>query len=210
MITAPGVPGVAFGTIEDGDGRTDAAARRSISTSLGIPSAWATVDQVHGDVVAIAQDSGHHGQADGLFTTTPLLPLAVGTADCVPVALVGEEAVAIVHAGWRGVASGIVASARDAFRSHGASPMVAVIGPHIGACCYEVGDEVIDAVGGFAAATSWGTRSVDLAMAIEAQLHPLPVRRIDGCTMEHSGFASHRENGTKQRQVSVVWKPKVS
>jgi YfiH family protein len=207
MIRAPGVPGVAFGNARDGDARSDLTARRAISRALGIPEAWATVDQVHGSAIAVVSTPGNHGEADGLFTTQSQLPLTVATADCVPVAIVADGAAAIVHAGWRGVASGVVAEALNVFATSDTEPRVAVIGPHIGACCYEVGDEVIDSVGGFVSTTTWGSQSVGLGDAIEAQLGDVRVLKVGGCTMEGAEFASHRENGTTSRQVAVVWNP---
>jgi len=206
MILTPGVPGVAFGTISDGDGRVDESARSAISSELGIPSAWALIDQVHGDTVVTVDSPGHKGPADGLITSSDGVPLAVATADCVPVAIVGSSSVGIFHAGWRGVASRIVEKGIDLMRSNGDDPVTAVVGPHIGSCCYEVGAEVVEAIGGFEATTRWGSRSVDLAAALAPQVAGLGVAYIPGCTMERVEFASHRENATKRRQVAVVWK----
>ena len=125
MILAPGIPGVAFGTIDDGDGRSDLVSRTAISAALGISEDWATVHQTHSNRVVLAVGAGEHGAADGLVTTVPGLPLAVATADCVPVAIVGDSVVAMVHAGWRGVAAGIVHAAVAAM---GTEPKRAVIG----------------------------------------------------------------------------------
>lgn len=202
MILPPGISAVAFGTIDDGDGRSDLESRAQISAALGISQAWATIDQVHSNRVVHVPRSGGYGEADGLFTTARGVPLVVATADCVPVAIVGDDAVAIVHAGWRGVASGIVTAAVTAM---GDAARVAVVGPHIGPCCYEVGDEVIAATGGHATTTSWGTQSVDLGAAIQAQLTGIETVTIGGCTLEDERFASHRQDGTTKRQVSVAW-----
>ncbi len=202
MILAPGVPGVAFGTIGDGDGRSDPVSRRSISTALGISEDWATVHQTHSSRIVQAVASGGHGDADGLVSAVRGLPLAVATADCVPVAIVSDSAVALVHAGWRGVADGVVSVAMAAM---GTEAMRAVIGPHIGPCCYEVGDEVISAVGGHAAKTRWGTQSVDLAGAIVDQLAGIETVTVDACSFEDDRLASYRQNGTPWRQVSIAW-----
>ncbi len=204
MILAPGVPGVAFGTRHDGDARRDASARTAIAQRLGITDAWAYVDQVHGSDIVPVSTAGNHGEADGLTTATVGLPLAIGTADCVPVALVGDTSVAMLHAGWRGVAAGIVAKAVDPAR--GQEYAVAVIGPHIGPCCYEVSQDVVDAIGGFAATTSSGTLSVDLGAAVAAQIGDgIRVVDVSACTKCDDRFASHRRDGTKVRQVSIVW-----
>ena len=204
MIPAPGVPGVAFGTQADGDGRKSLTARREIALTLGISSDWAYVDQVHGVRVVSVDSMGNHGSADGIFTRRDGLPLAIGTADCVPIALVGDTAVAMLHAGWRGVAGGIVGRAIND-QPHGTFHS-AVIGPHIGPCCFEVGDEVVESIGGFTATTTAGTTSIDLAAAITAQIDgQLPIEEVSACTMCDDRFASHRQNGTPARQVSVVW-----
>ena len=204
MILAPGIPGVAFGTKADGDGRNDDSARREISSALAISSDWAYVDQVHGVQILTVDHNGNHGSADGMHTRTEALPLAIGTADCVPVALVGGGMVAMLHAGWRGVAGGIVDRALAA-QTPGTFH-TAVIGPHIGPCCYEIGDEVVEAVGGFAATTTAGTTSVDLKAAIVAQIDQrVAVEDVSACTMCDDRFASHRRNGTPVRQVSLAW-----
>lgn len=204
MILAPGVPGVAFGTEADGDGRNHRSARRTISSTLGISADWAYVDQVHGVHIVTVDHQGNHGSADGICTRTAGLPLAIGTADCVPVALVGAGTVAMLHAGWRGVAGRIVDRAID--DQPPGTFHTAVIGPHIGACCYEIGDEVVEAIGGFKSSTAAGTTSVDLKAAIVAQIdHRVGVKDVSACTMCDDRFASHRRNGTPARQVSLAW-----
>jgi purine-nucleoside/S-methyl-5'-thioadenosine phosphorylase / adenosine deaminase len=97
--------------------------------------------QVHGPVVRRADGQGEPG--DGVWSDTPEEPLLVFTADCLPVALVrangDRPAIAALHLGWRGLLGGIVAGAAAAL---GGGRLAAVIGPGIGPCCYEVGDDV--------------------------------------------------------------------
>lgn len=205
MIRPRGFPGVAFGESRDGDPRSDIEARSRFSEVLDIPQAWAFVDQVHGSNVVVATGPGHLGEADGLMTSVPLLPIAVTTADCVPVVLTGSQTVAVVHAGWRGVAAGVVAEAFAMMRDAGDQAGTAVIGPHIGPCCYAVGSEVVDALGGFADSTVSGSLSVDLAAGVRAQLPGVDVTVLDACTMHGGRFHSHRESATPQRQVTVTW-----
>jgi copper oxidase (laccase) domain-containing protein len=83
----------------------------------------------------------------------------------------------------------------------------AVIGPHIGPCCYEVGSEVVDSIGGYARTTSWGSLSVDLGAAIRAQLPGVRMDENSPCTMHDRRFNSFRENKTPQRQVTLAWIP---
>jgi YfiH family protein len=207
MISAPGVPGVAFGTLRDGDGRMDRTNRDAISRRAGIAAEWATVTQVHGATIVSVDGPGHYGEADGLVTTTPRLPLVVATADCVPVALVGQRSVGMVHAGWRGVAAGVIPEAVSLIERQGDNLVSAVIGPHIGACCYEVGQEVVDAIGGHQSTTTWGTRSADLGSAIRSQLPDVAVSSTGQCTMHDPSYASHRQDATPKRQVAIAWIP---
>lgn len=159
--------------------------------------------QVHGGSVLRVSRPGAAGEADALLTEEPGLPLAVRTADCVPVVIHGDTAVAVVHAGWRGLAAGVVANAMAALRAH--HPRRAAIGPSIGPCCYEVGTEVIDVLG-VPATTTWGTASADLWTAAERQLKDVEVWRADLCTQCESHFHSYRASGTELRQTTVAWR----
>lgn len=206
MIRSGLIPGVVFGTSSDGDGRADVAVRKQWSEALTIPDAWATVSQVHGAAVVNATEPGHLGEADGLVTQQSNLPIAIATADCLPIALAGETTVALVHAGWRGIADGVIGSARELMVSLDDEPLRAAIGPHIGACCYEVGDEVIEGIGGFAARTRAGTTSADLGAAASARLAGLEIETIGMCTKDDPSFASHRRDATPVRQVAVAWR----
>ncbi|MCB1246449.1 MAG: polyphenol oxidase family protein [Acidimicrobiia bacterium] len=178
--------------------------RATIAEMLGITDAWAVVDQVHGSDVVTADRPGNLGPADAIITRTSGLPLAIGTADCVPVVFVGSEQVGIAHAGWRGVVAGVVDAT---MASMDAPPDTVVIGPHIGRCCYEVGADVVDQLGGFEGTTSWNTTSVDLAAAIRAQVPAsVEVVEIGPCTMCDPSYASFRRDATAERQVAVVWR----
>lgn len=205
MILARGFPGIVFTEVKDGDLRHDMVARRAVSDTLGIPHGWAVANQVHGSHIAIARSAGNLGEADGIVTSVTMLPIAVSVADCVPVVLLGACSVAVVHAGWRGVASGVVGSALRTMDDSGDRVQGAVIGPHIGPCCFEVGSEVVDAVGGYATRTSKGTLSVDLASAIRDQLIGVEIESEVECTMHDDRFYSHRRNATKERQMAVAW-----
>ncbi|MGI9667977.1 MAG: laccase domain-containing protein [Acidimicrobiia bacterium] len=206
MIRSGLIPGVVFGTQADGDGRSEPDVRRRWSTDLGISADWATVSQVHGGHVEVATGPGPLGNADGIVTEQIGLPLAIATADCVPIAIAGAGSIGVVHAGWRGLAAGVIGSARQAMRDLGDTPFAATIGPHIGVCCYEVGDEVIESLGGFAGSTTAETQAADLGAAASAQLDGLEVETIDMCTKDDLTFASHRRDGSPLRQVMVAWR----
>ena len=114
----------------------------------------ATVKQIHSAACVAAEGrSGVLGQADALLENTPGSVIAVKTADCIPILLADERlrAVAAVHAGWRGTAARIAPAAVDAMQQTFGTRAVdlhAAIGPGIGACCYEVGQEVMAQFGG--------------------------------------------------------------
>jgi len=205
MIRPPGFRGAAFGTAADGDGRHDEEARRRISGELGLSSDWAFLHQVHGSRVWVAASPGLQGDGDALFTTVRGLPLAVGTADCFPVALEGPGGVGLAHMGWRGAAAGVVGVLRAAMEAAGVAPVRAAIGPGIGPCCYEVGPEVLEALAAFRCRTRRDRAGVDLPAAAAAGLGGLEVWRADACTCCGAGFHSFRRDATRQRQVAVAW-----
>ena len=160
------------------------------------PSAW--VKQVAGDGVARVSGGGFAGEADALLTSEPDLSLNVAVADCVPVALVGADEVAMVHSGWRGTLSGI--SGKAARQMAGESKR-AYIGPCIRGCCYEVSEELADA---FAREFGEGVvsgRRLTLPGAIRVDLERAGVEVTDlglctGCRPDL--FFSHR----KQKPVT--------
>ncbi|HMW73555.1 MAG TPA: laccase domain-containing protein, partial [Cellvibrionaceae bacterium] len=123
-----------------------AANRQLLSARLGIgPVQW--VEQVHGTEVFSARWPivTPAPVADGVYTATPGLPIAVLTADCLPVLLCTEagDEVAAAHAGWRGLAQGVLAQTLNAFRAP-AKVLIAYLGPAIGPAHFEVGEEVLE------------------------------------------------------------------
>jgi YfiH family protein len=114
----------------------------------GLHADAAFARQVHGAAVLDVERGGFAGHGDALLTGRPGLPLAISTADCLPIVLYEARRgrLAAVHAGWRGTAQGIAGAAVAALRAGGAAPadLVAAIGPSIGPCCYEVDAPVIE------------------------------------------------------------------
>ncbi|MBC5823346.1 MAG: polyphenol oxidase family protein [Candidatus Eremiobacteraeota bacterium] len=116
------------------------------------------VNQVHGAHLVRALDIGpsQSVDADGVWTQQPGQALVVVSADCAPVWIAARErqAVALLHAGWRGVAAGIIANAVATLASAGESPpsLRVAIGPHLRPCCFEVGPEVASQFAGYAGA----------------------------------------------------------
>lgn len=200
-----GAGNVIFSGAGEGDLRSDPGARLALSRKVGIDSEWATVHQIHGSAVIEVSQPGPAGEADALWTRVPALPLAVFTADCFPVVLHAPAAVGIAHAGWRGAAAGVVGELRTAMGEGGFPVRRALVGPGIGPCCFEVGDEVAERFPGYAAQTTWGTVSVDLVGSIRTQLEGLEVWSGGICTMHDPGWFSHRSSGTPQRQAALAW-----
>jgi YfiH family protein len=115
----------------------------------GLPAdGFAFARQVHGTDLAVATRAGSLGQADVLMTDRPGLPLAIFTADCLPIVVYDPPGrrLAMAHAGWRGTVGAAARVAVDALVGTGGRPeeFLAAIGPSIGPCCYEVDAPVID------------------------------------------------------------------
>ncbi len=217
---AVGPARVAFTTRTDGDlGRTGpgapvAAARERVRRALGL-EAIAAGWQVHGARVATvaALGSGYvvaAAPADGQATRLPGVGVAVHAADCLPIALAGTGGVAMVHAGWRGLAAGVIAAGVAALRELGvAGPLEAAIGPGAGGCCYEVGDEVRAAFAGVPGAAVG--RRVDLKAVARFELDRVGVERIADvrlCTICAPACFSHRRDGPATgRQAGIAWLP---
>lgn len=178
----------------------DPVAVAAAARSLGISSEWATVSQVHGSIVRTATGPGDQGEGDALVTDDPGLPIAVRTADCVGVVAHGDQRVGVAHAGWRGLAGGVLHEFVDVMGTDARY----YVGPSIGPCCYEVGPEVADRFPDHLATTNSGARSVDLRTATRAVLDV--VEWIDErCTLCGPGLPSHRRDGTRQRIAAVGW-----
>lgn len=207
MIEPSGLPWAAFSDGSDGDTRNDLRARRRLTTTFGVPDDWATLDQVHGNESLRVAEPGLAGLADAMWTTERQLALAVFTADCLGVVMRAEGAVGVAHAGWRGASTGVVARLRSAMTEEGHSPFAAAVGPGIGACCFEVGQDVADRFPGHETTTSWGTTSVDLRAAVLEELDGLDTWVSDVCTSHRDGYFSHRENATEMRMVTLGWLP---
>lgn len=133
--------------------RDDPSAWADVAKAIGVePALLVRVRQIHGTsvVVASADDRNRHGtdEADIIVSNDPAHALAVQVADCVPLLIADRVtgAIAAAHAGWRGLAARVpsttVAAMRKQFGSRPAD-LLAAVGPSIGACCYEVGDDVM-------------------------------------------------------------------
>jgi polyphenol oxidase len=183
--------------------------RRRICEEVGADVTQLAMNrQAHGATVnrAVAAERGREG--DGLWTEEVELPLLKLTADCLPIAIVrtnGVPALALLHAGWRGLLEGVVGAGVAALAP---GKLAAVIGPGVGPCCYEVGAEVADPYRARFGSTAFQGRKLDLWTSAERLLCEAgvtSVERVDRCTAcdpEH--FFSHRRDGAMTGRQGVI------
>jgi YfiH family protein len=231
-VSQPPFEALNLGLFTDDDCDAVIENRRRLAAALGFqPYQIAVAQQVHGSELldhtgppAPRCSFATHGpdeerggpggglaEADGHVVRAPAqIPALVFVADCVPVALSGPGGVAMLHCGWRGLAAGIIAKGATAI---GATD--AAIGPSIGPCCYEVGVEVLTALGPptgpKAAPGATLGAAADLPAVAERQLREVGVERIEAsglCTScEPELFFSHRrDRGRTGRQAGLVWR----
>ena len=164
--------------------------------------------QVHGSVVVRAGARG--AEADAIWTDEPGEAVMVVTADCIPVALVrlgARPGVALAHVGWRGLLAGVVPAAVSAL---GSRHVAAAIGPGIGRCCYEVGEDVSGPVRTAFGAGFSNDGHLDLPGAVEQALRSAGCVRVDrlgDCTSCHPDcyFSHRRDQGLTGRQGVIAY-----
>jgi YfiH family protein len=184
--------------------------RTRLRTRLPSEPRW--LHQVHGAAVIDADRTATVVKADAAVARERGTVCVVKIADCMPV-LFADEAGSVVgaaHAGWRGLAAGVLEATVDAMRAP--SPIHAWLGPAIGPRVYEVGDEVRAAMGGPATAfqpTRPGHWLLDLYAVARARLESAGVRHISGggfCTYsEPQRFFSYRRDRGQMRMAAAVW-----
>jgi polyphenol oxidase len=190
--------------------------RRRVCELVEVDPETATMAwQAHGATVLRADGRGvvrpgtPFERCDGLWTDERDRGLMLLTADCLPVALAranGKPGVAVLHVGWRGLLEGIVESGVEAL---GGGPLRAAIGPGIGPCCFEVGDEVAEPFRARFGPDVLVGRNLDLVEATERALRAAgcdAVGRVDLCSScEEELFFSHRrDRGVTGRQGIVA------
>jgi polyphenol oxidase len=196
--------------------------RRRLMAAAGLPAQPQWLRQVHGtDVVDLdvssPVDAGPRGPADACFTRQPRRVCAILTADCLPILVVADtgDLVGAAHAGWRGLAGGVIEALVEALPAP-PEQLMAWLGPAIGPQHFEVGAEVRDTLlrndPGAAASFTANPRGrflADLGQLARRRLAALGVERIYGgghCTFaEADRYFSHRRDGTTGRQVTLIW-----
>jgi YfiH family protein len=185
-----------------------------VAADAGIaPDAVLIGHQVHGAEVTRHEEPleqnpfGEPGpsaeEVDGHATSVPGLAALVFVADCLPIALAGPGGVAVVHGGWRGLAGGIVGRGAEEVGAEAAA-----IGPGIGRCCYEVGDEVLEAFAPLGEGIAAG-RMLDLPEVARRLLGRAGIETVEDaglCTSCHPElfFSHRRDRGRTGRQAGLV------
>jgi len=168
--------------------------------------------QVHGGAVIVASDGAGEleTEADAIITATRGVAPTVITADCLPIVIAAPQAVAVVHAGWRGLDAGVIANAVAKLREAGGGVLVAAIGPGAGACCYEVGDDLHRRFNTHSQDFRRG-RNLDLKAIARVQLMEAGVAAIHDtgictiCADPELTFSYRREGADTGRQAAVAW-----
>ena len=169
------------------------------------------MNQVHGnDVVVIDQVLDHEPTCDALITTTAGFSLAVMVADCIPLLLISENAVAAVHVGRAGLVNNVAIKTIEQMRVLGAIDIHAILGPSICGRCYEVPlqmqQEVVATHPASRSTTSKGTPALDLPAGLIAELiaQGLTYEASPICTQEDPLYYSHRRDNPTGRFAGVV------
>jgi len=190
--------------------------RTLLERALELPSAPRWLRQVHGTAVVI-EPGNDLPEADAAVTRTPGAVLAILTADCLPVVFAADagDEVGVAHAGWRGLAAGVLEATVAAMHAPPAR-LRAWLGPAAGPQAYEVGAEVFDAFVARApqaadafAATRPGHWRVDLYALARMRLAAVGVTDVHGgglCTISQPArFFSHRRDGRSGRMATLAW-----
>ncbi|MGA8295889.1 MAG: polyphenol oxidase family protein [Acidimicrobiales bacterium] len=178
---------------------------------------WSFVHQVHGRRVVAVRQGGHAGleDADALVTEDTETPLCVLGADCALVGLSSDGGVvAAAHAGWRGLASGVIEATASAMRERGGGEISAVVSASVHPECYPFSPVDLDAVAAVfgdvvRARASSGEVALDLPRAVGLALARAgveDVQEINSCTACGQDWFSHRGRGDRARQALVIWR----
>jgi YfiH family protein len=189
------------------------------STSGGDSAGWVWLRQVHGAEVHVADATLPNSEpapvADAVVTATRALTLAIVTADCAPLVIACDDAVGVIHAGHRGLASGVIEAAVERLRHIGTGDVRAFLGPCIRAPRYEFGaDALVDLVAQFGTVVEGRTRAgrpaLDIPAAIGVVLERVGVVSFDDCgicTADDDGYFSYRRDGETGRQATIAVLP---
>mgnify|MGYP003347514607 CR=1 FL=1 len=191
-----------------GDNPSDVAENRSLLESQ-IGMAVTFMNQVHGDTVILVENNQTSPTCDALITTESKLAVAVMVADCIPLLLKSDVAVAAVHVGRKGLMNGIARKTIDAMRDLGAEVIHSYLGPSICGGCYEVGPDVFEeVVSKYPTSDSSqrsGKKTLDLVAGLKTDLKDTVLLDLSSCVLEDKHTFSYRRDGITGRQAGVIW-----
>ena len=207
-----------LGLLTDDEAERVLENRRRLCEAVGAVGERASMPwQVHGaevlraDARGISSPRADNPRCDGLWTDTPGEAVLTLSADCLPIAIARADegrlpAVAVLHAGWRGLLAGIAAAGA---RALGGGTLAAIVGPSIGPCCYEVGEEVAGAYREAFGDDVVDGQNLDLWKAAERALRAAgvdQVERLDECTAcrPELYFSHRRDDGSTGRQGVIA------
>lgn len=181
--------------------------RAMLESQIGMPIVF--MNQVHGDSVFLVEYNSKSPTCDALITTEHKLAVAVMVADCIPLLLKSDVAVAAVHVGRKGLMNGVARKTIDAMRDLGAEVIHSYIGPNICGGCYEVGDDIFKEVTTkYPASDSsgrTGRATLDLVAGLKTDLKDTVLLDLSSCVLEDKNSFSYRRDGTTGRQAGVIW-----
>ncbi len=193
--------GKAFGSFDLANGDS---AKASLKKHLSVSKVF-YMKQVHGNSIQTTSDTSPDlSEVDGLVTNQKSIALAVQVADCLPLLLQSDLAIAAVHVGRKGLVNGVAIKAVAAMKELGATSITGVVGPHICGKCYEVDKEMFDEITRDHPATKSSGRNLNLYAGLTEQIPDVTLENLDICTLENPDYFSFRRGGETGRQVGVI------
>jgi YfiH family protein len=181
--------------------------RAQLESQIGMPIVF--MNQVHGDTVVLVEEKTNNPTCDALITTERKLAVAVMVADCIPLLLKSDVAVAAVHVGRKGLMNGVARKTIDAMRDLGAEVIHSYIGPNICGSCYEVGadifNEVVSKYPSSDSSNRTGKATLDLVSGLKTDLKDTVLLDLSSCVLEDKNSFSYRRDGITGRQAGVIW-----
>ncbi len=189
--------------------------RQSLVAALKLPKEPEWLEQIHSNHCVVVEEDKNR-TADAAVTRSSAHPLAIMTADCLPIMLCNKQGteIAAIHSGWRGLVNGVIENTLNKMQS---SPeqLMAWIGPAICQSCYEVGGEVLDAYHNRYSFASKGFQPkgekwlANLSLLAELVLNSLGILAVyqsNICTFEQkNAFYSYRREAQTGRMATLIW-----
>lgn len=180
----------------------DGTAKAKLDQLIGKSTLF--MKQSHSNQVVVVTDHLSIPEADGIVTNNKEIALAVRIADCLPVLMYSDHAVAAVHVGRKGLLNKVAVNAVVAMKKFGSSPISALVGPHICGDCYEVDAQMYEEIVKDHPATGGKVNHLNLFAGLKAQLPEITLTNLGLCTKENSDYFSYRSGDLTGRQVGVI------